>query len=161
MPRLFKCLQSPSKDIRRTVVTVLSHLILNDYVKIKNEIVDFLYLVKDSENEIQVLVQIFFHQLNEKNKNAIQNVIPEAVTRLSSLDEEGGVSDIMFEELSRFLLGFIFKETDSELLIDKFIKRLQTEECPVKEASNIFGLIAQMAKTERAINKILENIKLF
>lgn len=124
MPRLFKCLQSPSKDIRRTVVTVLSHLILNDYVKIKNEIVDFLYLVKDSENEIQVLVQIFFHQLNEKNKNAIQNVIPEAVTRLSSLDEEGGVSDIMFEELSRFLLGFIFKETDSELLIDKFIKRL-------------------------------------
>jgi condensin complex subunit 1 len=46
---------------------VLTHLILNDMMKIKGEICDVALLLEDPEPKIQNLVKLFLHELNKKD----------------------------------------------------------------------------------------------
>ncbi len=61
---LFDCLNSESKFLKRTTITVLSHLILNDYMKIKTEIVFFVMLLDDDDKSIVQITKVFFYELN-------------------------------------------------------------------------------------------------
>ena len=52
MTILFNFLKSSSTFIKKTIITVLSHLVLNDYMKIKREIFDFVLLLEDKDAQI-------------------------------------------------------------------------------------------------------------
>jgi condensin complex subunit 1 len=62
---------------------VLTHLILNDMMKIKGEICEVALLLEDPEPKISNIVKLFLHELNKKDNRMIYNLLPEAIGRMS------------------------------------------------------------------------------
>ena len=152
---LFSCLKS-TKNLKRTTITVLSHLILNDYVKIKAEIADFVLLLDDEDSSIVENAKIFFFELNQKDPLFINNILPDAISRLSRKEEEGGISEISFEKFSKYILQFIDKINLIEKLIEKLVLRLRETENE-KEVRNVLICIYHLSANEKNLKKLLEN----
>lgn len=89
---LYRNLRDSDVEVRKTTLMVLTHLILNDMLKLKAEISDVALLFDDEDVRIQNLVKLFFHELHKKDNKLIYNLLPEAIGRLSGndvqLDEE-------------------------------------------------------------------------
>jgi len=62
---------------------VITHLILNDMLKLKGEIVDICMLLEDKDPNIRDQVKLFLHELHTKGQNNIYNLFPKAISRLS------------------------------------------------------------------------------
>lgn len=156
MPRLFNCLKSKSPMIRRTSVTVLSHLILNDFVKLKAEIADFVFLLDDDNPQIVEIANLFFHQLSEKDNKFIYNILPDAISRLSQPEEKEGVSEEEFERFAKFFLRLIQKERVVENVIEKLLMRVKGNQNG-KEVRNIVYCLYCLANNDRSLQKLNEN----
>lgn len=61
---LFRLLSCCDREVQATAISVLSHLILNDYMKVKAEIIDFSLLLTQEDPQIQNLVLGFFREIN-------------------------------------------------------------------------------------------------
>jgi hypothetical protein len=156
MLRLFNCLKSKSSMIRRTAVTVLSHLILNDFVKLKAEIADFVFLLDDESPQIVEIANLFFHQLSEKDSKFIFNILPDAISRLSQPEDKEGVSEQEFERFAKFFLRFIQKEKVVENVIDKLLTRVKGNQNP-REVRNVVYCLFCLANNDRGLQKLNEH----
>lgn len=154
---IFRCIKSNSNTVRRTTVTVLSHLILNDYIKIKAEIADFVFLLEDEDKEIAQNAKLFFTELVSKDTKFIHNILPDAISRLSESEESGGVSETQFEMFARHFLSFIEKDRDQDTLLEKLIKRLKTTDRE-KEARNILYCVSNLTNNDKTLNKLIEHV---
>jgi condensin complex subunit 1 len=79
----FKLLHNDELHVRRQALLVTIHLILNDMIKLKGEIVDVCMLLSEPEEKIQNQVKLFLHELNLKDNNIIYNLFSKALNRLS------------------------------------------------------------------------------
>ena len=59
-------LRDSSPVVRKNTLTVLSHLILNDMIKVKGQISELVLCLEDKEPEISRMSQAFFHELSLK-----------------------------------------------------------------------------------------------
>ena len=67
LPRL----SDDSVKVRQTTVTVLTHLILNDMVKVKGQISEMAFCLEDQERRIADLAKLFFTEFSQKvNKHS-------------------------------------------------------------------------------------------
>lgn len=102
---------SPLKDkdvhVRKNALMVLSHLILNDMIKVKGEICELAICLEDPEPRISDLTHIFFEELSRKGQNPIYNILPDIISRLSVASDR--VSEELFQRITTFLLSFIDK----------------------------------------------------
>ena len=62
---------------------VITHLILNDMLKLRGEIIDVCRLLDDTNDTIRSQVKVFLHELHSKGNHIIYNLFPKAITRLS------------------------------------------------------------------------------
>lgn len=69
--KFFSCLHDPKSHVWRHCFRVISHLALNDMIKIRGEISDICLLLKDEDIKIQDLVKLFLHEIHSKNKETI------------------------------------------------------------------------------------------
>jgi condensin complex subunit 1 len=81
--KFFLNLSCENSYVRRHCLRVISHLALNDMIKIRGEISDICKLLKDEDQKIVDLVKLFLHELHSKHNDTIYNLIPEAINRLS------------------------------------------------------------------------------
>ena len=107
--------------VRRNWLRVISHLALNDMIKIRGEISDIWKLLKDSDEKIRDLVKLFLHELHSKHNDTIYNLIPEAINRLS---EWAHFSAEDFEEIAKILAKYVEKDKQIEMLLDKLLQKL-------------------------------------
>eukprot|EP00106_Octopus_bimaculoides_P013134 XP_014780576.1 PREDICTED: condensin complex subunit 1-like [Octopus bimaculoides] len=63
---MYARLRDPSSLVRRNTVSVLSHLILNDMVKIKGQISEMAVCIIDENEKIKGLAKVFFVELSRK-----------------------------------------------------------------------------------------------
>ena len=63
---------------------VITHLILNDMLKLKGEIVDICMMLEDEDDRIKDQVKLFLHELHTKGTHVIYNLFPKAISRLSN-----------------------------------------------------------------------------
>ena len=61
-------LRDPAVSVRKNAVLVLSHLILNDMMKVKGYIYEMAIRVEDEDERISSLAKLFFHELSKKGK---------------------------------------------------------------------------------------------
>ena len=59
-------LSDESTKVRQTTVTVLTHLILNDMVKVKGQISEMAFCLEDPERRISDLAKLFFTEFSQK-----------------------------------------------------------------------------------------------
>ena len=79
---MYACLRDDSSLVRSNTVTVLTHLILNDMIKVKGQISDMALCIMDECDKISNMAKLFFTELSRKG-NALYNVMPDIVSRLS------------------------------------------------------------------------------
>ena len=59
--------------IRKESLTIISHLVLNDMIRIKEEVADIMMLMDDDDQSIVDQVKLFFTELQMKQANVIYN----------------------------------------------------------------------------------------
>ena len=59
-------LRDPSPLVRRNTLIVLTHLILNDMIKVKGQISEVALVLEDSDRSISDKARVFFSQLSKK-----------------------------------------------------------------------------------------------
>eukprot|EP00466_Bigelowiella_natans_P012615 jgi/Bigna1/128328/aug1.6_g3036 len=126
--RFFERLNDSSPKVRKNTLMVLMHLILNDMVKIKGPITEISKRIYDEDLRISELVRILFHELSQKGKSPIYNLLPDTLSKLSLERSKGTMSKDHFRGIIGFLLGFITKEKHTESLVEKLCHRFKTAE---------------------------------
>ncbi|XP_077218446.1 binding protein isoform X2 [Tasmannia lanceolata] len=116
---MYARLHDPSVSVRKNAVLVLSHLILNDMMKVKGYINEMAIRVEDEDERISSLAKLFFHELSKKGSNPIYNLLPDILGRLSTqnLKEEA------FCNIMQFLIGSIKKDKQMDALVEKLCNR--------------------------------------
>ena len=118
-PRMYARLHDESVSVRSNTLTVLTHLILNDMIKVKGQISDMACCIVDSVDKIAGLAKLFFSELSKKG-NTLYNVMPDIVSRLS--DPEKGMDEESFRTVMKYIFGLIEKDKLLESLVSLKIK---------------------------------------
>lgn len=80
---IFRNLRLKDAELRRTSVIVLCQLVLNDYLKLRGEVIDFVLLLNDPSEHIRNTLGTFFGELKKKDPKIFSNMIPDAINRFS------------------------------------------------------------------------------
>jgi len=154
---LYQNLQDENTNVRKTTLMVITHLILNDMLKLKGEVSDIALLFEDPDIKIQNLVKLFFHELHKKDSKIIYNLLPEAIGRLSRLPN---VSESDFQTFARNIMQYLEKEKYSETLVDKLCARLKNSDVP-KDWRNSAFCMSLLSFNEKGIRRLMDNFELY
>ncbi len=67
-------LKDESTQVRQTAVTVLTHLVLNDMVKVKGQISEMALCLEDDDKRIADLTRLFFTEFSRKVISSTNNL---------------------------------------------------------------------------------------
>ena len=95
-----------SELVRTNALSVLSHLILNDMVRVKGQISRLVVRLEDPSERIRTLPKVFFTEWGKRGNNPIYNVLPECISSLLEMPE---INYEQFQRLIRFLIHFVEK----------------------------------------------------
>ena len=149
--RIYACLRDPSARVRRHTMMVLTHLILNDMVKVKGQVCEIAMCLEDKDPRIRDMSRLLFSELSKRSNSPIYNLLPDIISRLSH--SELPLSS--FKSIMSFLIGFIKKERQNEVLMDKICQRFPSCNSISQKAALAFCL-ANLKVNEKCI-KILND----
>lgn len=152
-PHLYGRLRDDSPIVKRTTLNVLTHLILNDMVKVKGQISDIALCIIDPDSRISGMSRMFFSEFARKG-NALYNVMPDIISRLC--DPEAAVNEDDFRVVLKWIMALIQKEKQSESLVEKIILRLGASRTERQSRDLVFCL-SLLTFNERSLRRILEN----
>jgi len=150
---IFMLLHDKEVHVRQQGLMVISHLILNDMLKLKGEIVDICMLLEDPNDRIKEQVKLFLHELHSKGGHIIYNLFPKAITRLSK--EFESLTKDEFENIAKNLLTYIKLDTQNQQMIESLCKKLKNSTLPVEWRNTAFCL-SQLKLTDKGFMKLLE-----
>ncbi|XP_072982901.1 condensin-1 complex subunit CAP-D2 [Typha latifolia] len=153
---MYARLQDPSVSVRKNAVLVLSHLILNDMMKVKGYINEMAVCIEDADERISSLAKLFFHELSKKGSNPIYNLLPDILGRLcnQNLKEES------FCNIMQFLISSIKKDRQMEALVEKLCNRF-TGVTDVRQWEYIAYCLSQLSFSEKGLKKLIEYFKAY
>lgn len=156
-PYLYGRLRDESNIVRRTTLNVLSHLILNDMIKVKGQISDIALCVIDADARILSMSRMFFREFANK-ANALYNVMPDIISRLC--DPDAALDQADFQTILKWIMGMIQKEKQSESLVEKIILRLAASRTP-RQSSDLAYCLSLLNFNEKSLRRILEHWNCF
>ena len=101
------------------MLMVLTHLILNDMIKVKGQVCHVVLSLLDQDEQISDLAKVFFTELSKRSNNPIYNLMGDIVAILSrdEIDQQANeeisvrlVSPIEFQKVMAPLLALIKTE---------------------------------------------------
>ena len=155
-PRLYACLRDSSTRVRRHTLMVLTHLILNDMVKVKGQVCEIALCLKDNDSGIQDMARLLFFELSKRSNNPIYNLLPDIVSQLS----EVGIRREDFRSIMSFLLSFITKERQTETLCDKLCQRFPKAKT-ISQKADLAYCLAQLKINEKCVKSLNDHYKLY
>jgi condensin complex subunit 1 len=155
-PRLYACLRDSSTKVRRHTLMVLTHLILNDMVKVKGQVCEIALCLRDEDPRIRDMSRLLFHELSKRSNNPVYNLLPDIISKLSLLS----IRKEDFRSIMSFLLGYIKKERQNEMLTEKLCQRFP--KCSsMGQKADLSYCIAQLKMNEKSIKCLSDNFKLY
>ena len=155
-PKIYACLRDKSTRVRRHTLMVLTHLILNDMVKVKGQVCEIALCLQDNESRIRDMARLLFHELSKRTNSPIYNLLPDIVSQLSQL----GLRQEVFREIMLFLLSFIKKERQNEMLMEKLIQRFP--KCTsIDQKADLAYCIAQLKINDKCIKCLNDTFKVY
>jgi len=152
-PRMYARLHDESTSVRSNTLTVLTHLILNDMIKVKGQISDMAFCIVDSVERISGLAKLFFSELSKKG-NTLYNVMPDIVSRLS--DPEKGIVEDNFRLIMKYIIGLIEKDKLLESLVEKLCHRFRATRTE-RQWRDIAFCLSLFPYSDRSIKKLADN----
>ncbi|CRG95551.1 conserved Plasmodium protein, unknown function [Plasmodium gallinaceum] len=121
---IFKVLNDKDINMRRTAVSVFTHLFMTDTVKAKNTLlVHMMYLTIDEDEKISSGSKSFFYELDRKSHITLVNNICDMISVLAN--NERKLKYEMNKEILQFLMTFIKKSKYNETLVEKIFKKMK------------------------------------
>ncbi|XP_044478360.1 condensin complex subunit 1-like [Mangifera indica] len=154
--KMYSRLQDPSVSVRKNAVLVLSHLILNDMMKVKGYINEMAIRVEDDNERISNLAKLFFHELSKKGSNPIYNLLPDILGKLSNQNLRWE----SFCNIMQLLIGSIKKDKQMEALVEKLCNRFSGV-TDIRQWEYISYCLSQLAFTEKGMKKLMEAFKIY
>ena len=155
-PRIYACLRDSSTKVRRHTMMVLTHLILNDMVKVKGNVCEIALCLRDEDPRIRDTARLLFHELSKRSNNPVYNLLPDIVSQLSQ--RENARED--FRHIMAFLLGYIKKERQNEMLTEKLLQRF--EKCTtVSQKADLAYCLTLLKVSEKSIKSLAESFKFY
>ncbi|XP_074306747.1 condensin-1 complex subunit CAP-D2 isoform X2 [Silene latifolia] len=153
---MYARLHDPSASVRKNAVLVLSHLILNDMMKVKGHINEMAARIEDEDERIANLAKLFFTELSKKGSNPIYNLLPDILGKLSSQN----LGKDSFCNIMQFLIGSIKKDKQMEGLVEKLCNRFNgVTDCSQWEC--LAYCLSQLAFTDKGMKKLIESFKAY
>ncbi len=149
-PSIYARLQDKSPNVRKTTIMVLSHLILNGVIKIKNNGGLLALAVIDDNPRINEFSRHFFLKLSLTDKG-IYNALPDIVSYLSA--HKPRLDDASFRQIVQFVFGFIQTEAEAVSLIEKLCHRF-TSTATVQQWRDIACCLSMLNFNEKGIKKL-------
>ncbi|KER23370.1 hypothetical protein T265_08743 [Opisthorchis viverrini] len=156
-PNMYARLRDSSAKVRTNALNTLSHLILNDMVKVKGQISEMTVCLVDEIDRLNVLARQFFTELAQKG-TALYNVVPDIISRLS--DPDVGVSEDHFHSIVEFLLPLIGRERLCETLVEKICARFRSTRTQ-RQWRDLAYCLTVISFNERTMRVLYENIIAF
>lgn len=153
---MYARLRDPSVSVRKNAVLVLSHLILNDMMKVKGYINEMAIRLEDEQERISNLAKLFFHELSKKGSNPIYNLLPDILGKLSNQE----LKRETFCNIMQFLIGSIKKDKQMESLVEKLCNRFSGV-IDTRQWEYISYCLSQLAFTEKGMKKLIDSFKTF
>ena len=152
--RLYRCLRDPHVGVRRNALNVLSHLVLNDMIKVRGTLAEIAALLADTTPGIAATARVFFQDLSRRTNNPVYNLLPDT---LSCLWQHPALDPPAFRAIMRFLLTCVNKEKHIDGLVEKFAHRFAVGDDTATWQANAFCL-AQLAPRlgEKGVRKLVE-----
>jgi non-SMC mitotic condensation complex subunit 1 len=110
--RIYSRLSDDDTVVRYNTLMVLTHLILNDMIKVKGQVSHVVMMLNDPCFEIRELATLFFTKLSERSNNPIYNLLGDIIATLSR-DRKQKEKEKQIPELSSGS-GEIMKNNEGE-----------------------------------------------
>eukprot|EP00965_Chrysotila_dentata_P005437 178622-Pleurochrysis_carterae.AAC.2 len=81
---LYRQLRDLEPRVRKSALMVLTHLILNDMVKVKGQVSEMALCLRDADGRISALARLFFAEFAKKGSAPVYNLLPDIVSTLSA-----------------------------------------------------------------------------
>lgn len=150
--KIFDCLQSEDVSVRRAALKILSRLVLCDILKAKDQISIMANLIVDEDEQISSYSRHFFQELSKK-LNAIYNVLPDIISRLS--DIKTGLDEENFRVVMRFLFDLIDKSQHIDRLVDKLCGRFMDTDNE-RQWSDLAFCLSLLKYSDRSMMKLID-----
>lgn len=150
--KIFDCLQSEDVSVRRAALKILSRLVLCDILKAKDQISIMANLIVDDDEQISSYSRHFFLELSKK-LNAIYNVLPDIISRLS--DVKTGLNEENFRIVMRFLFELIDKSQHIDRLVDKLCGRFMDTDNE-RQWSDLAYCLSLLKYSDRSMIKLID-----
>jgi condensin complex subunit 1 len=147
---LFDLLADPVLIVRKKALLIISHLVLNDMLKMKGLMANILKCFLDKD--LRGVVTVFIEELNQKSPNDIFNMIPDSLSNLLkmklSLNEFKSIADMIF--------SYINKERQGEGLFDRISTKFKDSN--KEECLQLGYCLTRLPVNEKALRKLMDNV---
>ncbi|XP_017083275.2 condensin complex subunit 1 [Drosophila eugracilis] len=150
-------LHESNTELRLTAVKMLSHLILNEMIRVKGQIADMALCIVDGNDEIRNITKQFFKEIANKS-NILYNVLPDIISRLG--DIKLGLDEDKYRVIMSYILGLIQKDRQIETLVEKLCLRFPVTRVE-RQWRDIAYCLGLLTYNERAVKKLMDNIQHF
>lgn len=154
-PRIYAVLQDNDELVRKNALMALTHLILNDMVKVKGQMVGLAICILDENQRISDVARLFFLELARKSSNAIYNILPDLISCMSQMES---LKSEDFKTVVAFLVGLMDKEKHADGMVEKLCHRFRTNESD-RENHDLAYCISQLNISERGVKKMNDQFK--
>lgn len=158
---IYSSLRDADRKVRKHTLMVLSHLILNDMVKVKSNIGDIARCIEDEDEQIVNLTKSFFEELSRKataSNNPIYNMLPEILSRLSSCTDLSGES---FRNIMKYILAFITKDKQTESLVERLCQRFKVVSDDIDKWRDLSFCLSLLSMNDKCVKKVVENLSYY
>ncbi|XP_017099590.2 condensin complex subunit 1 [Drosophila bipectinata] len=154
---IYAQLHESDTELRLTAIKMLSHLILNEMIRVKGQIADVALCLVDENEEIRDITKQSFKEIANK-PNILYNVLPDIISRLS--DVNLGLEEDRYQQVMSYILGLIQKDRQIETLVEKLCLRFPVTRVE-RQWRDIAFCLSQLTYNERAVNKLIDNVQHF
>uniref|UniRef100_A0A7S3ENE7 Condensin complex subunit 1 n=1 Tax=Rhodosorus marinus TaxID=101924 RepID=A0A7S3ENE7_9RHOD len=155
--KMYSSLRDEDALVRRYTLSTLTHLILNDMVKVRGQVVELVLCLKDNDERVQALAKLFFNELSRKGGNLIYNILPDT---LSCLSQRTDVERGTYREVMKFLVSFLDKSRHVEGMVDKLCPRFRASD-EVQEWRDLSFVLSLLPYQDRALRRLMDNFKTY
>ena len=161
---IYNSLRDDDSRVRKNTLMVLTHLILNDMVKVRGEVSELAVCLEDEDPRVRDLAGLFFTELSKRGSNPVYNLLPDTLASLSR-----SVAAPQFARISKFLLSFLEGEKKILSTAEKLCLRIYAASGVSRDESIIPGdcvqlklirdlafCLAQLKYSEKNLQKLSE-----
>lgn len=156
-PNLYSTLLETDITVRLTAVKMLSHLILQEMIRVRGQLSDMAVCIVDENEEIRKVTKEFFKAIKDKS-NILYNVLPDIISRLSPADAL--LQEDKFRSIMTYIMDLIDKDRQVESLVDKLCLRFKVTTVE-RQWRDIAYCLSLLRHTEKTLKKLIDHIPQF